>query len=645
MTSSKIFAPLGRFLAFFIILSVLMTLIPSQALAEHAGFALEFDGVDDYVTLGDTGDLFGGDGWASTKTISLWIKPTGTNPPATAPASGELIAGNDRPRLFGITRAAYNGQDRLWIWNADNNGLDSIGIEFTPGEWTHIAMVHTAGNLSAYKNGVLVGMIASGDTFVPNGTNDGALFLGGTGRNNPALYFQGQLDEVQFWTVPLDQNLFQAWLYSELNSGHPEWSHLAAYYQMSAGAGTTLPDDSPNNHPGALLGGMSDGNWVASGALEPPGTPVPTATPTATSLLPTATPLPPTATSLPPTATSLPPTATPLPPTATSLPPTATSLPPTATSLPPTATSLPPTATSLPPTATSLPPTATSLPPTATSLPPTATPLPPTATPLPPTATPLPPTATPLPPTPTPTPGGSVNYALEFDGANDFVELSNTTDMMGYGWPNTKTISFWVKPAEQAQTCTVPSVAWCDAIFGDRPRWWGVSQGILNGQDRIWVWNYDGSPGSSYDLLGIEYTAGEWTHIALVHSGGILTAYKNGLEVSSTPSGPTLQPPGYPVLHLGGIINNPSRVWTFAGQLDEVRIWNIARTPAEILLEMNQPLVGNEPGLAAYYQMSNGAGVTLTDDSVNTWDGTLYDGARNVPPDGHLPGWVISGAY
>jgi hypothetical protein len=98
-------------------------------------------------------------------------------------------------------------------------------------------------------------------------------------------------------------------------------------------------------------------------------------------------------------------------------------------------------------------------------------------------------------------------------------------------------------------------------------------------------------------------------------------------------------------LHLGGIINNTSRVWTFQGQLDEVQIWSIARSAAQIQQVLFQPLVGNESGLAAYYRMSNGSGTILTDDSVNSWDGTLLDGANGVPPDGSPPKWVSPGVF
>jgi hypothetical protein len=236
---------------------------------------------------------------------------------------------------------------------------------------------------------------------------------------------------------------------------------------------------------------------------------------------------------------------------------------------------------------------------------------------------------------------------LAFDGNNDFVELAETTATMGAGWEDTKSVELWVLPLGPGPSCQYETPAWCDAVFGDRARWWGISRGVIGGQDSMWLWNTDGSPGSSIDIVEVPYTSGEWVHITLVHQNGILSAYKNGIEVGSTPSGTTLQPNtgAKPVLHLGGIINTTSRVWTFQGQLDEVRIWNIARTPMEVQENLYQTLVGNEPGLKAYYQMSDGVGLVLTDDSQFTWNGLLYDGARGVPPDGFPPQWVPSTAF
>src|SRR5574341_292988 len=228
-------------------------------------------------------------------------------------------------------------------------------------------------------------------------------------------------------------------------------------------------------------------------------------------------------------------------------------------------------------------------------------------------------------------------FALRFDGTSDFVRLAATASMMAPTWPTTKTVTVWVNPTGAA-SCTAADPSSCDAIFGDKPRSWGISRGTTGGVDRLWVFNYDGNVGR----VGIEYTPGEWIQVALVHGSGTLSAYKNGVLVGSVPSGATVQSSGQ-TLQVGGIISNSSKNWTFQGDVDEVRIWNTARSAAEILQDMNTTLTGGEDGLAAYYKMSNGSGTVLADDSGHGWTGTLYDGGSGVPADGPIA-WVSSGA-
>lgn len=241
----------------------------------------------------------------------------------------------------------------------------------------------------------------------------------------------------------------------------------------------------------------------------------------------------------------------------------------------------------------------------------------------------------------------NAGYALRFDGVNDVVALPETQYVMGSGWQSTKTVSLWIRPSGAATTCANNSVGWCDSVLGDRPRWWGISRGVLNGQDRVWVWNYDGSADSPVDVIGIAYTSNAWMHVSLVHGGGVLRAYLNGVELASTPSGETLQPTtgALPRLYLGGVINSTTRNWTYEGQIDEVSLWGTARTPAEVQQDMLRILSGTEAGLAAYYGMSNGSGTALTDDGPASWDGVLLDGMSGVPPNGGGPQWVASDAF
>lgn len=54
----------------------------------------------------------------------------------------------------------------------------------------------------------------------------------------------------------------------------------------------------------------------------------------------------------------------------------------------------------------------------------------------------------------------------------------------------------------------------------------------------------------------------------------------------------------------------------FYGGVDEVRLWNVARTDEEILGSMNNALFGSEEGLILYFPLNEGSGDEVSDYSV-----------------------------
>lgn len=257
-----------------------------------------------------------------------------------------------------------------------------------------------------------------------------------------------------------------------------------------------------------------------------------------------------------------------------------------------------------------------------------------------------------------PTPGYATdpNYALQFDGNTDWVKINNKeSDIFGNSnWTSTKSISVWVKPLGPAQVCEGSMPSGCKLIVGDRPRFWGIYRGVITigqyaGLDRIWVWNQDVD---TMDVIPIIYTPGEWIHITLVHANGQLHAYRYGYLAGSRTSGNSIglddeNLPNITEFHIGGGITNAEKVFLFRGVIDEVRVYNRALTGEEIRADLFRELTPTfEPALKAYYRMSNGSGLVLTDDSGNEHHGTLNDGkGTEVTPDGTPPQWVTSDLF
>ncbi|MBC8427629.1 VCBS repeat-containing protein, partial [bacterium] len=75
----------------------------------------------------------------------------------------------------------------------------------------------------------------------------------------------------------------------------------------------------------------------------------------------------------------------------------------------------------------------------------------------------------------------------------------------------------------------------------------------------------------------------------------------------------------------------------FIGRIDNLMIWNTARTASQIQQDMGTTLDGDESGLVAYYRFDQFAGSTLYDWSSNSNDGTL----TNMTDDD----WVASSTF
>jgi len=86
-----------------------------------------------------------------------------------------------------------------------------------------------------------------------------------------------------------------------------------------------------------------------------------------------------------------------------------------------------------------------------------------------------------------------------------------------------------------------------------------------------------------------------WHHIATTFDGTNYILYMNGVVVDNNTVTAGDTPAATPVRYIGT---------DFIGKIDEVRMWNVARTQAQIQTDMNKTLVGNETGLVAYYPMA-----------------------------------------
>lgn len=136
--------------------------------------------------------------------------------------------------------------------------------------------------------------------------------------------------------------------------------------------------------------------------------------------------------------------------------------------------------------------------------------------------------------------------------------------------------------------------------------------------------------GENFPLTGVgRAIPGAWNHAAVTYDSTGWRLYLNGeLDAIGTPPFGAL-PREDSIQHFGiGTALNSTGVAAgfFQGVIDEVRIWNRARSSEEILATRDLPITTFAPNLVARYALNEGTGPTVTGQIPGAPEGTLAGG-------------------
>ena len=222
---------------------------------------------------------------------------------------------------------------------------------------------------------------------------------------------------------------------------------------------------------------------------------------------------------------------------------------------------------------------------------------------------------------------GKYGSGCGFDGVDDYVDIGHD-----FSWANSNSFSLsaWIRPNNVSST---------GVIMGKDHYEYSLNTG--DGNDVIfYYWNNSASLAINLSYSNILQSNG-WYYITVSYDGNAKSAnlYVNGiLKASNTGVIGVFQDTSYDMLlGYGYYIGGMHRY--FNGAIDQVQIYNYARTPAQIAWDYNRG------GPVAEWRMNECTGATVHDESGNSNDGTINLGAGGQTTTGtctvnaNMPWW------
>jgi len=201
--------------------------------------------------------------------------------------------------------------------------------------------------------------------------------------------------------------------------------------------------------------------------------------------------------------------------------------------------------------------------------------------------------------------------ALHFDGLDDYCNIqdNNLLDLT-----STYTLEAWINLEGYSWLAGIISKYHTNSANGYLLRLSGSAP-----YDEI---SFDGK-----ETSGLNLQLNKWYHIAAVNNNGSRTLYVNGIEVPLYGTADFTFPT---------VNTDPLRIGSdyggryFTGTIDEVRIWNVARSGSEIVNNYYKPLRGDEAGLIGLWHLDEPAGNIAYDGSKFNLNGTLFNNPAHV---------------
>ncbi len=214
-----------------------------------------------------------------------------------------------------------------------------------------------------------------------------------------------------------------------------------------------------------------------------------------------------------------------------------------------------------------------------------------------------------------------VGNALTFNGTSDYVTIPDAASLR----PTNLTLEGWVNFSQYPSGVLSLFGRALGSSFLDSYAVW-INGGALYG-------GIADTSGQSQISVGWSPTLNTWYHVAFTFDdpSNTMVLYINGNVVATGTTASSIVYDNHPLLLGADIDSGPIRYF-LPGSLDDFRLYNVARTQAQIQSDMSQTLTGSEANLAAYLPLDEGSGITAYDLTANGNNGTLGGGVPANEP-------------
>ncbi len=191
----------------------------------------------------------------SAITISFWCY----GDPEKMPFNAYIFEGRDA-NGYRVVNCHLPWSNSRVYWDAGNDAGSSYdrvdqlaNFDDFAGKWNHWAFTKNVltGEMITYLNGSVF-MSATGKTKLMEGIEK--FRIGGTASSGYNGVYDGKIDEFRIWNTALDQTIIQNWMYKNIDSSHPNYSHLQAAYSFNELSGLFAFDYTGNSNTAELLG-------------------------------------------------------------------------------------------------------------------------------------------------------------------------------------------------------------------------------------------------------------------------------------------------------------------------------------------------------------------------------------------------------